>query len=159
ANGSRGLLLSDDAINEPVVTIQDTLIDSAGASDPINGDGFNGTLTLNRVTLNRPGGDLIQLEAQVDGEGTYVLTDVIDGPSSDSLFRLRSNGGDLDPQNGPASITVNEGLVSDSPYRSAQAASLKAAFDGVYGGAGPISDDPQFSNVTFDNSIFANIRK
>ncbi|MCB9770629.1 MAG: hypothetical protein H6752_20710, partial [Candidatus Omnitrophica bacterium] len=159
ANGSRGLLLSDDAINEPVVTIQDTLIDSAGASDPINGDGFNGTLTLNRVTLNRPGGDLIQFEAQVNGEGTYVLTDVIDGPSSDSLFRLRSNGGDLDPQNGPASITVNEGLVSDSPYRSAQAASVKAVFDGVYGGAGPISDDPQFSNVTFDNSIFANIRK
>jgi hypothetical protein len=128
--------------------------DTGGTPAPINIDGrWNGTLTVDGATFIRPGGDMIYLEKQSNGEGTIVLKNIISVPPDDSIFYRLPDG-----TNAPASISV-ECMNTDGPAaRGTQPPIILAAFAADYGGTGPFTADPMFLSTDIDSS-YTGIRK
>lgn len=128
--------------------------DTGGTPAPINIDGrWNGTLTVDGATFARPGGDMIYLEKQTNGEGVIDLKNIISVPPDDSIFYRLPDG-----TNAPASISV-ACMNTDGPAaRATQPPVTLAAFAADYAGTGPFTGDPMFMSMDIDSS-YTGIRK
>ncbi len=153
----RGLFfsLNDLPVMGMNINIVHSIIDNTGSLYmPVNIDGrWDGTMTVDGATLARPGGDVLYLEKQRNGEGNIILKNIISVAPDDSiLYRLPEDA------NEPASISV-ECMNTDGPAaRPSQPASILAAFAADYGGTGYFAGDPMFLSTEIDSS-YAGIRK
>ncbi|MCA9416012.1 MAG: hypothetical protein KC917_07070, partial [Candidatus Omnitrophica bacterium] len=154
---SETMLITDNVFGTPFV-IRDCIFAPrpAGADNQLRTtDNSYIDLTVERTTFLTDNADVIRLAGAggQPGQDNVVLKDIIEW-NGDSLFRYEPDG------DYPASLTVSEGIATDRAARDPENhPSILAAFSSLYGGSGPIAVDPMFVNSTFDNSVFANIRK
>jgi hypothetical protein len=154
----RGMLFGLNDLPEIGVNINiihSIIDDTGGTPAPINIDGkWDGTLMIDGATLVRPGGDMILVEKQTSGDGTFVFKNLISAPPDDSILYWF-------PENGtskPGSLTVSN-INTDGPAaRATQHPSIKSAFAADYGGTGPFPDNPLFLSTQIDSS-YTGIRK
>ncbi len=152
--GARSLFFTGQGPLSPLIQVRDSIFDNTGGTLPINADlgfggGFTGTLDLQRLTVRRPGADIIFMEKQSNGSGNYIIRDFVASGAVDSVLRL-------DPAITPASLTV-ECVAASTGARSTQSTAVKNAFAALYGGIGVLTTDPQIAN-TNASTVIPNLR-
>jgi hypothetical protein len=153
--GARSLFFTGQGPLSPMIQVHDSIFDNTGGSLPINADlgfggGFTGTLDLQRVTIRRPGADVIFMEKQSNGSGNYILRDFVASGNVDSVLYL-------DPAITPALLTV-ECVAASSGARATQSTAVKNAFAALYGGTGVLKTDPQIANSNA-TTVVPNLRE
>jgi hypothetical protein len=149
-------LLFADRTFGPTVNISDTIFAPAPAGNDsqlrVLDSSFLSNLTVERCTFSTNNSDVINFSGAGGSPGAenVVLLECIEF-DGDSAFRYNEPGF-------PASLVVSR-IASYAPIRGSQDATIRQVFAEDFGTAGPLTHDPIFENTTFDNTLFANIRR